>query len=24
LFVKVEKDWRNKDNKLKDFGYNLD
>ena len=22
LFVKVEKDWRNKDLKLKDFGYN--
>jgi GTP-binding protein Era len=21
LFVKVEKDWRNKDNKLKAFGY---
>jgi len=24
LFVKVEKDWRNKDVKLKSFGYNLD
>ncbi|MDR3705805.1 MAG: GTPase Era [Paludibacteraceae bacterium] len=24
LFVKVEKDWRNSDNKLKGFGYNLD
>ncbi len=24
LFVKVEKDWRNKDNKLKGFGYNLE
>lgn len=24
LFVKVEKDWRNKDNKLKGFGYQLD
>jgi len=24
LFVKVEKDWRNKDNKLKAFGYQLD
>ncbi|MDD3320533.1 MAG: GTPase Era [Paludibacter sp.] len=24
LFVKVEKDWRNKDSKLKGFGYNLD
>ncbi|MBP6609871.1 MAG: GTPase Era [Paludibacter sp.] len=24
LFVKVEKDWRNKDNKLKGFGYKLD
>ncbi len=24
LFVKVEKDWRNKDIKLKGFGYNLD
>jgi len=23
LFVKVEKDWRNKDLKLKGFGYNL-
>ncbi len=23
LFVKVEKDWRNKDNKLRNFGYNL-
>lgn len=23
LFVKVEKDWRNKDLKLRDFGYNL-
>ena len=21
LYVKVEKDWRNKENKLKDFGY---
>lgn len=24
MFVKVEKDWRNSDNKLKGFGYNLD
>lgn len=24
MFVKVEKDWRNKDNKLKAFGYQLD
>lgn len=24
LFVKVEKDWRNKDNKLRHFGYNLE
>ena len=24
LYVKVEKDWRNKDNKLRNFGYNLD
>lgn len=24
LFVKVEKDWRNKDNKLRSFGYRLD
>jgi len=24
VFVKVEKDWRNKDNKLKAFGYQLD
>ena len=24
LFVKVEKDWRNKDSKLKAFGYQLD
>ena len=24
LFVKVEKDWRNKDKDLKDFGYQLD
>ncbi len=24
LFVKIEKDWRNKDVKLKNFGYNLD
>lgn len=24
LFVKVEKDWRNKDTKLKNFGYQLD
>jgi len=24
LYVKVEKDWRNKDNKLRIFGYNLD
>lgn len=24
LFVKVEKDWRNRDNKLKGFGYQLD
>ena len=24
LFVKVEKDWRNKDTKLRNFGYNLD
>jgi GTP-binding protein Era len=24
LFVKIEKDWRNKDIKLKNFGYNLD
>lgn len=24
LFVKVEKDWRNKDNKLKNFGYQLE
>ncbi len=24
LYVKVEKDWRNKDKKLKDFGYQLD
>jgi GTPase len=24
LFVKVEKDWRNRDNKLKSFGYQLD
>lgn len=24
LFVKVEKDWRNKDNKLKGFGYSLE
>ncbi|MDP4276648.1 MAG: GTPase Era [Bacteroidota bacterium] len=24
LFVKVEKDWRNKDSKLKQFGYQLD
>lgn len=24
LFVKVEKDWRNSNNKLKGFGYNLD
>ncbi len=24
LFVKVEKDWRNKDNKLKSFGYKLE
>lgn len=24
LFVKIEKDWRNKDAKLKNFGYNLD
>ncbi|HJV76837.1 MAG TPA: KH domain-containing protein, partial [Paludibacter sp.] len=24
LFVKVEKDWRNKDTKLRGFGYNLD
>ncbi|NDP19737.1 MAG: GTPase Era [Paludibacter sp.] len=24
LFVKVEKDWRNKDSKLKGFGYSLD
>ena len=23
IYVKVEKDWRNKDNKLKNFGYNL-
>lgn len=23
LYVKVEKDWRNKDKKLRDFGYNL-
>ncbi|NDV46981.1 GTPase Era [Paludibacter sp. 221] len=23
LYVKVEKDWRNKDNKLRNFGYNL-
>lgn len=24
LYVKVERDWRNKDNKLKAFGYKLD
>lgn len=24
LFVKVEKDWRNKESKLKNFGYQLD
>lgn len=24
LYVKVEKDWRNKENKLKSFGYQLD
>jgi GTP-binding protein Era len=24
LFVKVEKDWRNKDAKLRSFGYNLE
>jgi len=24
LFVKVEKDWRNKDTKLRNFGYNPD
>lgn len=24
LYVKVEKDWRNKENKLKSFGYKLD
>ena len=24
MFVKVEKDWRNKDSKLKSFGYQLD
>ena len=24
MFVKVEKDWRNRDNMLKNFGYQLD
>jgi hypothetical protein len=24
MFVKVEKDWRNRENKLKGFGYTLD
>ena len=24
LFVKVEKDWRNRDKQLKQFGYQLD
>ena len=24
MFVKVEKDWRNRDNLLKNFGYQLD
>ena len=24
LYVKVEKDWRNRDNMLKNFGYQLD